>query len=52
LDGQAGTLRPVLPTTDPRSSWKLTDSAGTVADRRAIENAVEIVRMEHRYVDR
>jgi hypothetical protein len=46
-----GTVRPVPPTTDPRSNWKLTDSKCVAADRTAIEKAVAIVRAEHPYVN-
>jgi hypothetical protein len=46
-----GTLRPVPPTTDPRSNWKLTGSMGSVGDIKAIEKAVDIVRAEHPYVN-
>lgn len=46
-----GTLRPVSPTLDPRSNWKLTDATGTTADRRAIDRAVDLIRGEHPYLE-
>jgi hypothetical protein len=49
-NGKIGTIRPVPPTTDPRSNWRLTDSTGTAADTQAIEKAVALVQAEHPYV--
>jgi hypothetical protein len=45
-----GTVRPVPPTTDPRSKWKLTGSVASAGDIKAIEKAVAVIRAEHPYV--